>query len=175
MNVTQQKRFEAGLCVKCGKRKAYAGKKICGLCAEKNKRALERYRRKKGIIPFDMWVDQRRDWVENGRCFLCGAPAMKGQKLCEKHYKNNIASWTPERRAVVSRIFRARINAETALHCGRKRMPIRQNFYKAVEKVQGGDMTIKQAAEYAGMKQTRFYNRYREYLEKHKGDEENNV
>jgi hypothetical protein len=52
-------------------------------------------------------------------------------------------------------------------------MPIRQTFYKAVEKVQSGDMTIKQAAEYAGMKQTRFYNRYREYLEKHKGDENN--
>gem|GEM_PF-4269347 len=48
-------------------------------------------------------------------------------------------------------------------------MPIHQTFYKAVEKIQSGDMTIRQAAEYAGMKQTRFYNRYREYLENAKG------
>lgn len=175
MNVTQQKRFEAGLCTVCGKRKAYGGKQTCWLCAEKNRRALEKRRRKAGQLPYDMWVDKRKEWVENGRCFLCGAPAMKGQKLCEKHYKINIDSWTPERRAVASRNFRARINAETALHCGRKRLPIRQTFYKAVEKVQSGDMTIRQAAEYAGMKQTRFYNLYREYLEKHKGEENKGV
>lgn len=66
-----------GLCG-CGK-PVTDGYKTCTACRMKARLEAARRRRRKGI-------ESRKMWLDTGKCWLCGAPAKEGYKLCEKHY-----------------------------------------------------------------------------------------
>jgi hypothetical protein len=38
----------------------------------------------------DCKVEQQREWVTNGRCWLCGKPAFNHTKLCKIHYNKSL-------------------------------------------------------------------------------------
>lgn len=74
----KKKRDEAkakGLCTVCKKKKATHGVK-CYECYIRQKR----HDRAK-------YDGRRQEWIDNGLCYFCGKPRMKGQKVCEEHYK----------------------------------------------------------------------------------------
>ena len=72
----REERKAAGLCVVCGKRKAYQTL-MCGLCRNKhNKRRREKHRDDGG-----MTYEER---IDPQRCYICGAPAVQGKRTCEK-------------------------------------------------------------------------------------------
>lgn len=77
------RRAEKGLCVKCGKVKADSGYKTCTKCRIKA-RNTKRNKRK------DCKVEQQREWVANGKCWLCGEPVFNHTKLCEMHYEKSL-------------------------------------------------------------------------------------
>lgn len=77
------RRAEKGVCVKCGKVEADVGYKTCTKCRIKA-RNTKRNKRK------DCKVELKREWVANGRCWLCGKPAFNHTKLCETHYKKSL-------------------------------------------------------------------------------------
>lgn len=72
-------RKEQGLCTKCGKRKADYGKATCTLCRTK---ATEYKRQLCGY--------GARMTYPDGFCKICGEPAYKNYKVCEKHYNNMV-------------------------------------------------------------------------------------
>lgn len=78
--IEYQRRKEQGLCVRCGKRKAYKGLR-CGICAEKDLQA--RHAREPLKLP-------RSERVKNGICYFCDRPIKPGYKVCETHYQMNV-------------------------------------------------------------------------------------
>ena len=70
-----QKRIEAGICTRCGKRDADKGYRTCGLCREKdtNKRRIRNYKQ------------PREDRIKQGLCYFCDNPVVDGLKVCEEH------------------------------------------------------------------------------------------
>ena len=75
-------RKAAGKCTKCGKRPPQAGKTKCTECLLKSRRAAEKCRRKKGVIPRTLFGDSYH-------CALCGIE-VKNKKLCGKCYKKSV-------------------------------------------------------------------------------------
>ena len=77
---TYKKRKEAGVCTRCGKRKAPEGYFKCSVCRAKDN---ERRRIREG-------TSEQSERIEKGLCYFCGNPVKKGYKVCEKHYQMNI-------------------------------------------------------------------------------------
>lgn len=78
----EQKRAEAGLCIRCGKRKPATGNKVCCMCN------LKRSRKRR-----EKQVQQGMNWPRgaNGYCWRCNKrPAMDGKRLCVECYAANI-------------------------------------------------------------------------------------
>lgn len=75
-----QKRKEAGICTRCGKRKATDGYTTCAMCRERDNSSR---RVRNGISDHSKRIDK-------GFCFFCDNPVKKGYKVCEKHYQMNI-------------------------------------------------------------------------------------
>lgn len=77
--IDYQKKKEAGICTKCGKRKAMPGKKKCGICLAKD---AERYRRN---------IDKpniREYRAKNHLCYYCGNPIdIDYAKICKSCYE----------------------------------------------------------------------------------------
>ena len=73
-----QQRKEAGMCVRCGKRKPLYNDLRCGICKEKmTLRRQERRVHDGGLT--------RKERLEQGFCYFCGAETVPGMKVCEKH------------------------------------------------------------------------------------------
>ena len=75
-----QKRKEAGLCTRCGKRKSLHNTLLCGICRDKRKI----YREEKRVQSEKLTRNER---LEHGLCYFCGAEPLPGFKTCEKHHK----------------------------------------------------------------------------------------
>lgn len=76
----------AGICIKCGKRRAVAGKTKCGVCAASERIRAREYRQRKGIA-----VD-RSERSSYGKCYFCGEPVMSGKRVCEKCREKCVAN-----------------------------------------------------------------------------------
>ena len=76
-----QRRIEAGICTRCGKRKSDAGMKTCGICRSKSneKRRIKSPEKMK-----------QSDRYLIGLCYFCDNPVKSGYKVCEKHYQMNM-------------------------------------------------------------------------------------
>ncbi len=83
------KNSEQGICVKCGRRKAVEGKKMCGICASRVANRIKISRMEKRYNTTDLKARiPRSEWPENGLCFMCGSPMdMDGVKVCSKCYE----------------------------------------------------------------------------------------
>lgn len=77
---TYQKRKEAGVCTRCGKRKATEGYTTCAMCRERGNASR---RARNG-------VSDRSERIEKGICYFCDNPVKTGYKVCEKHYQMNV-------------------------------------------------------------------------------------
>lgn len=73
-----QQRKEAGVCVRCGKRKPVFNDLRCGICREKMQLRRQERRVKNGTLT-------RKERLEQGLCYFCGAETVPGMKVCEKH------------------------------------------------------------------------------------------
>ncbi len=71
-----EQRKAAGMCVKCGKRKAFRTL-MCGICQNKHNMRRKEKRIAKGRMTYE-------ERTEFGRCYICGAPAVQGKRTCEK-------------------------------------------------------------------------------------------
>lgn len=87
-NNIRQKRKEAGLCPRCGKRKPEYGFKNCSIC---RKKARDNMRAKKGYC-------SGISRFERGICHFCDSPLKDGYKVCEKHYQMNIEKLDNDKR-----------------------------------------------------------------------------
>lgn len=77
----KQRRREQGLCIECGKRPPKKGIATCEWCREKaNARKREKYEP----------LTKRKQWIENGLCFLCGDECDPGYKVCKRHHQITI-------------------------------------------------------------------------------------
>ena len=76
-----QKRIEAGICTRCGKRDADKGYRTCGICRAKdtNTRRIRNYKSEK-----------RTDRIKKGLCYFCDNPVDEGFKVCKVHRQLNI-------------------------------------------------------------------------------------
>lgn len=79
---------EQGICVKCGRRKAVEGKKMCGICAARAADRIRKSRMEKRYNATDLKSRiPKVEWYENGLCSMCGSPMdMDGVKVCSKCY-----------------------------------------------------------------------------------------
>lgn len=73
-----QQRKEAGLCVRCGKRMPLHNDLRCGICKEKMDLRKQERRMRNGKLT-------RKERLEQGLCYFCGAETVPGLKVCEKH------------------------------------------------------------------------------------------
>ena len=73
-----QQRKEAGMCVRCGKRKPLYNDLRCGICKEKMTLRRQERRVRDGRLT-------RQERLEQGFCYFCGAETVPGMKVCEKH------------------------------------------------------------------------------------------
>lgn len=73
-------RKAAGICVKCGKRKARQGRVRCAICLNRENIAAEKHRRKIGRKPHFMLT-------EHDVCYICGGKPLPGKRLCAVHYE----------------------------------------------------------------------------------------
>ena len=73
-----QQRKEAGMCVRCGKRKPLYNDLRCGICKEKMTLRRQERRVRDGRLT-------RKERLEQGFCYFCGAETLPGMKVCEKH------------------------------------------------------------------------------------------
>lgn len=73
--ILSDKRKADGICIRCGKRSAAIGRFSCDICLAK--------RRRKYVYA----IPKER---EEGKCYMCGMPAIKDKKVCEKHYEHMI-------------------------------------------------------------------------------------
>lgn len=77
----KQQRREQGVCIECGKRKPRQGIATCSICREKaNKQKRIRYEGRQ----------TRKQWIAEGKCFLCGDECEAGYKVCAKHHQMSI-------------------------------------------------------------------------------------
>lgn len=74
----KQYRREQGLCIECGKREPKQGIATCSICRG-------RINQKKRVCYKPATL--RRQWIENGKCFLCGKEREKGYKVCREHHQ----------------------------------------------------------------------------------------
>lgn len=72
-----QKRKDAGLCIKCGKRAPVTGKTKCAICACSERIRYREYQMRKGG---DVDRSERPGY---GKCYFCGSPISSG-KICDK-------------------------------------------------------------------------------------------
>lgn len=64
-----------GICTRCGKRKAYVGRKKCKLCLEKDASAHRKIS--------ENTDKSRKFWMDNSLCYFCGSPIEdRSQKAC---------------------------------------------------------------------------------------------
>ena len=75
-----QKRKEAGLCTRCGKRPHLYNNQFCGVCREKRRTYVSGKRLQSKKLT-------RNERLEHGLCYFCGAEPLPGFKTCEKHHK----------------------------------------------------------------------------------------
>lgn len=73
-----QRRKEAGICPKCGKRKPVSGGVFCGICRAKSRERMRERRIKKGLLT--------RDLIAHDMCSMCGGVPLEGKRLCAVHY-----------------------------------------------------------------------------------------
>lgn len=98
-NKRKQYRREQGLCIECGRRKPRKGIATCSICRERiNQQKRERYQ----------GATLRKQWVADGKCYLCGDECEKGYKVCRKHHQMYIDNAQSE----ASVANRKRIKAE---------------------------------------------------------------
>lgn len=76
--VIYRERKDAGICVRCGKRKAREGKAMCPICAKKD---AEYHRTRYANTKHNVDVP-RSERPDHGLCYICGAPIESG-KICE--------------------------------------------------------------------------------------------
>lgn len=75
---TYWKRKEAGICVRCGKRKPIPEMTLCGICRAKASQSNRKASKKRGNeIP-------RSERVANGLCYFCGAELDREGRSCKK-------------------------------------------------------------------------------------------
>ena len=72
------KRKEAGICTRCGKRKAREGKTTCPICAEKD---AEYHRIRYASAEHNVDIP-RSERPDHGLCYICGTPIESGT-ICE--------------------------------------------------------------------------------------------
>lgn len=77
---TYQKRKEAGICTRCGKRKVTEGYVTCAICRSRDN-AAKRIRERS---------PDRSEITKQGLCYFCDNPVKKGYKVCEMHYRMNV-------------------------------------------------------------------------------------
>lgn len=87
-NNVRQKRKEAGLCPRCGKRKPEYGFKNCSICRKKSR---DNARAKKGYC-------SGISRFERGICHFCDSTLKDGYKVCEKHYQMSIEKLDNDKR-----------------------------------------------------------------------------
>lgn len=87
-NNIRQKRKEAGLCPRCGKRKPENGFATCNVCRQK---ARDYMRVKHGYC-------SNVSRFERGICRFCDSPLKDGYKVCEKHYQISIEKLDNDKR-----------------------------------------------------------------------------
>lgn len=80
----REERRAKGLCTKCGKRPVQ-GTATCAECRRKRKTYVDRTEREKGVL---LYSD--RDFLGLCKRRGCDQKAMKGRKLCEKHYAESL-------------------------------------------------------------------------------------
>lgn len=84
-----QKRRDAGLCPRCG-RKPEDGYKTCSRCRSKDNRRRERQRRENGVTAY----------CPEGVCWTCRKrPVLEGKKLCAECYEKSLSSLAKAREA----------------------------------------------------------------------------
>lgn len=82
----------AGICVRCGKRKAESGRVHCTYCLARNRRQRENARREKGIISHQMAF-------ELGYCYwCCKRKAMPGKKICKECHDKSVITMQKARK-----------------------------------------------------------------------------
>lgn len=84
-------REEKGLCNRCGKRKAEAGRKTCEVCKIKRREQQRKDRERKGI------KTDRSEWVSNGLCYFCGNPIGRDGRCCKKCAEKMTGNLPPDR------------------------------------------------------------------------------
>lgn len=77
------RRIEKGLCARCGKPKADDEFKTCEKCRIETRNAKRRTRH-------NYKLEQKKEWISTGRCWLCGKPVFEHTKLCEMHYEKSL-------------------------------------------------------------------------------------
>ena len=77
---TYKKRKEAGICTRCGKRKASDGYTTCAICRAKDNETRR----------IRVGTSDRAERISKGICYFCENPVKKGYKVCEKHYQMNV-------------------------------------------------------------------------------------
>lgn len=82
----KEQRKKNGICVKCGKRKADGGFVTCPVCREKARGRNAAKRQKCEQMTKEDYLEKRRSYLRNGKCWICGEPVFVPHKLCEKHY-----------------------------------------------------------------------------------------
>ena len=76
-----RERAEAGICTRCGKRKALEGRKKCGICLEK-----EAYNKMKKRFDTKSIREERK---KNHLCYFCGKPVVRENEIvCQKCWQN---------------------------------------------------------------------------------------
>lgn len=77
-NKRKEYRRKQGLCIECGRRKPKEGIATCSICRERiNRQKRARYQ----------GATLRKQWVANGKCYLCGCECETGYKVCREHHQ----------------------------------------------------------------------------------------
>lgn len=90
-----QKRKEAGICTRCGKRKVTEGFTTCAMCRARDN---ETRRIREGM-------SERSDREPRGLCHFCDNPVKKGYKVCKNHYQINLNNLSKARKTKESKEY----------------------------------------------------------------------
>lgn len=82
-----------GLCVKCGKPYLDHRYSMCSICRYKNATQKRIKARNNGVKPKQTEISNRLERKENGYCYFCGKPAVKGKKTCVEHLGKYQEHW----------------------------------------------------------------------------------
>lgn len=74
----KQRRRDQGLCIECGKRRPREGIATCSICRERDNRQ-KRIKYQGSTL--------RKQWMADGKCFLCGGEREAGYKVCREHHQ----------------------------------------------------------------------------------------